>query len=55
MKTNRPFEILDIVQVAINNGEVAMINDNNEFRKMITNLATKENKILLKSKSTCSS
>ena len=40
-----PFETLDIVEVAINN-------DNNKFRKMITNLANKGNIILQKIKST---
>ena len=32
-----PFETLDIVEVAINNGEVAMNNDNNQLKKMVTN------------------
>ena len=32
-----PFETLDIVKVAMNNDEVAMNNDNNEFRKMVRN------------------
>ena len=38
-----PFETLDIVDVAMNNDEVAMNYDNNEFRNMITNSANKEN------------
>ena len=41
-----PFETLDIVEVAKNN-------DNNEFTKMITNLANKGIIILQKIKSTC--
>ena len=41
-----PFETRDIVEVAINNDEVAMNNNNNEFRKMATNSSNKE-KILL--------
>ena len=42
-----PFETLDIVEVAMNNGEVAMNNDNNEFRKMIKiKLANKKNILL---------
>ena len=36
-----PFERLDIVEVAMNNYEVAMKNDNNQFRKIITNSANK--------------
>ena len=47
-----PFETFDIVEVAMNNDEVSMNNDNNEFRKMITNSATKEKIILPKIKST---
>ena len=38
----------------MNNDEVAMNNDNNEFRKMITNSTNKANIILPKVKSTCS-
>ena len=49
-----PFEILDIVQEAMNNYDVAINNDNNEFIKMVTNLADKENIKLQKIKSTCS-
>ena len=41
------FETFDIVEVAMNN-------DINEFRKMITNSAKKENIIIPKIKSTCS-
>ena len=48
------FEKLGIVGVAMNNDEVALNNDNNEFRKMITNSANKENIILPKIKSTLS-
>ena len=43
-----PFETLDIVEVAMNN-------DSNDFRKMITNLANKGNIISQKIKSTCTS
>ena len=43
-----PFETLDIV-------EVAMQNDSNDFRKMITNLANKGNIISQNIKSTCTS
>ena len=43
-----PFETLDIVEVAMNN-------DNNEFRKRITNLENKGNMILQKMKSTSES
>ena len=49
-----PFETLDIVEVAMNNFDIAMNNDNTEFRKMITNCANKGNIILSKIKSTCS-
>ena len=35
------FETLDIVEVAMNNYEGAMNNNNNQFRKMITNSANK--------------
>ena len=49
-----PFEILDIVEVAMNNDDVAMTNDNNEFKKMVTNSSNKENIIIPKIKSTCS-
>ena len=45
-----PFETFDIVEVAMNNDKVAMIKDNNEFRKMIKNTANKENIILQKDK-----
>ena len=44
------FEKLDKVEVAMNNDEVTMNNDNNEFRKMITDSANKENIILSKIK-----
>ena len=37
----------------MNNHDVAMNNDNDEFIKTLTNLANKENKILPKIKSTC--
>ena len=47
-----PFETLDIVEVAMNDYEVAMNNDNNQFKKMITNSATKDNIKLPKIKST---
>ena len=43
-----------VVEVSMNNDEVAMNNDNNEFRKMITNSTNKANIILTKVKSTCS-
>ena len=46
-----PFETLDIVETAMNNDEVAMNNDNNELRKMITNSGKEENILLLKIKS----
>ena len=49
-----PFETLDILQEAMNNDDVAMINGNKEFRKMVTNSANKGNIILLKIKLTCS-
>ena len=49
----RPLKTLDIVEVPMNN-EVAINNDSKEFRKILTNLTNKENKILPKSKSTCS-
>ena len=41
-----PFDTLDIVEVAMNN-------DNNDFRKMKENLANKRNIILYHMKSTC--
>ena len=41
-----PFKTLDIVKVAMNN-------DYNEFRKIITNSANKDNMIMPKIKSTC--
>ena len=44
------FETLDKDDVAMNNDEVAMNNYNNEFRKMVTNSANKENIILPKIK-----
>ena len=40
------FKTFDIVRVAMNN-------DNNEFRKIITNSANKDNMIIPKIKSTC--
>ena len=49
-----PFETLDIVEVAMNNNQVAMNNDNNEFRKMITNYANMDNIIVPKIKATWS-
>ena len=42
----KQFESLDIVEVAVNN-------DKNRFRKIITNLENKGNKIIQKIKSTC--
>ena len=42
---DEPFETLDIVEVAMNN-------DNNEFRKMITKIENEGNMILQKMKST---
>ena len=42
-----PFETLDIVEVAINN-------NNNDFRKIKTNSANKDNIIIPKIISTCS-
>ena len=41
-----PLETLDKVEVAMNNDEVAMNNENNEFRMIKTNSANKENIIL---------
>ena len=49
-----PFKTPVVVEVSMNNDEVAMNNDNNEFRKMITNSTNKANIILPKVKSTCS-
>ena len=41
-----PFETRDIVEVAMNNDEVAMNNNNNEFRRMATDSSNKENILL---------
>ena len=47
------FETLNKVEVDMNNDEEAMKNDNNDFRKMVTNSANKDNTILPKIKSKC--